>query len=68
MLPFLFDVSLPFKDAVFVFTLLLFVILVMPILFKKMRIPGIVGLILAGVAIGPKGFHLIELDAAIKLQ
>ena len=67
MLPFLFDLSLPFKDAVFVFALLLFVILVMPILFKKIRIPGIVGLILAGVAIGPKGFHLLELDAAIKL-
>ena len=67
MLPLLLDLSLPFKDAVFVFALLLIVILVMPILFKKIRIPGIVGLILAGVAIGPKGFYLIELDAAIKL-
>ncbi len=67
MLPIIFDMSLPFKDAVFVFALLLFVILVIPILLKKIRIPGIVGLILAGVAIGPKGFHLIELDAAIKL-
>ncbi len=67
MLPFIFDMSLPFKDAVFVFAILLFVILIMPILLKRIRIPGIVGLILAGVAIGPKGFHLIELDAAIKL-
>ncbi len=67
MLPFIFDMSLPFKDAVFVFALLLLVILVMPILLKKIRIPGIVGLILAGVAIGPKGFYLIELDAAIKM-
>ncbi len=67
MLPFIFDMSLPFKDAVFVFAILLFIILIMPILLKKIRIPGIVGLILAGVAIGPKGFHLIELDAAIKL-
>lgn len=67
MLPFIFDMSLPFKDAVFVFAILLFIILVMPILLKKIRIPGIVGLILAGVAIGPKGFYLIELDVAIKL-
>jgi Kef-type K+ transport system membrane component KefB len=67
MLQFLIDLSLPFKDAVFVFALLLLIILLMPILLKKIRIPGIVGLILAGVAIGPKGFHVIELDAAIKL-
>jgi Kef-type K+ transport system membrane component KefB len=67
MFTFLFDIALPFKDAVFVFALLLLVILVMPILLKKIRVPGIVGLILAGVAIGPKGFHVIELDAAIKL-
>lgn len=67
MLRFLIDISLPFKDAVFVFAILLLVIFLMPILLKKIRIPGIVGLILAGVAIGPKGFHVIELDAAIKL-
>ena len=67
MLRFLIDLSLPFKDAVFVFAILLLVIFLMPILLKKIRIPGIVGLILAGVAIGPKGFHVIELDAAIKL-
>ncbi len=67
MLTFLFDFSLPFKDAVFVFAILLLVILLMPILLKKIHIPGIVGLILAGVAIGPKGLHVIELDAAIKM-
>jgi Kef-type K+ transport system membrane component KefB len=67
LLPMLFDFSLPFKDAVFVFAILLLVILLMPILFKKIHVPGIVGLILAGVAIGPKGLHVIELDASIKL-
>lgn len=67
MMPFIFNVTLPFKDAVFVFAILLFVILLMPIVFKKIHVPGIVGLILAGVAIGPKGFHIIELDPAIKL-
>lgn len=67
MIPFTFNIALPFKDAVFVFATLLFVILLMPIVFKKIHVPGIVGLILAGVAIGPKGFHIIELDPAIKL-
>ncbi|MBL7813693.1 MAG: cation:proton antiporter [Saprospiraceae bacterium] len=63
----LFDIALPFKDPVFVFATLLVIILVMPILLKKIHIPGIVGLILAGVAIGPKGFKVIELDPSIKL-
>ncbi len=63
----LFDLTLPFKDAVMVFALLLAIIFLMPILLKKMRMPGIVGLILAGVAIGPKGLGIIELDASIKM-
>jgi Kef-type K+ transport system membrane component KefB len=64
---FLFDLQLPFKDPVFVFALLLLIIFIMPILLRKLRIPSIVGLILAGVAVGPKGFSILELDAAMKL-
>ncbi len=64
---YLFDIQMPFKDPVFVFALLLFIIFIMPILLRKLRIPSIVGLILAGVAIGPKGFSVLELDAAMKL-
>ena len=67
MMPLLFDLTLPFKDAVFVFAILLLIILLMPILLKKIRIPGIVGLIVAGIFIGPKGLHIIELDSAIKM-
>lgn len=63
----LFDLSLPLKDPVAVFGLVLAVIFFMPIVLRKIRIPGIVGLILAGVAIGPKGFGVLELDTAIKL-
>jgi Kef-type K+ transport system membrane component KefB len=64
---FLFDFTLPFKDPVMVFALLLAIIFLMPLLLRKAHIPGIVGLILAGVAIGPKGFGFIELDSGIKL-
>ena len=63
----LFDFTLPIKDAVAVFALLLAIIFLMPLLLRKAHIPGIVGLILAGVAIGPKGFGLIEFDSGIKL-
>jgi Kef-type K+ transport system membrane component KefB len=67
LMPLLFDLHLPFKEPVFIFTIILLVLLLMPLLLKKVRIPGIVGLILAGVAIGPKGFGLIEMDSGMKL-
>jgi Kef-type K+ transport system membrane component KefB len=66
-MPILFDFTLPFKEPVFIFTTILLVLLLMPLLLKKVRIPGIVGLILAGIAIGPKGFGLIEMDSGMKL-
>ena len=64
---YLFDLKIPFTDSVFVFALLLMIIFIMPILLRKIRIPSIVGLILAGVAVGPKGLGLIELDMSMKL-
>ncbi len=66
-MPILFDLTIPFKQPVFIFSIILLILLLMPLLLKKVRIPGIVGLILAGVAIGPKGFGLIELDSGMKL-
>lgn len=58
----LYNLSLPLKDPVFVFALILFIILAMPIVMKKIRVPGIVGLIIAGFIIGPKGVGLVELE------
>lgn len=59
--------TLPLHDPVIIFALILLIILIAPLLLRKIRVPGIVGLILAGVAIGPKGLHVVELDSAIKL-
>ena len=59
--------DLPFKEPVIVFTLLISIILVAPILFKKFRIPGIVGLIVSGIIIGPHAFNLVEFGESIKL-
>lgn len=63
----LFNFSLPFKDPVLIFSLVLFIILLAPLLLKKLRIPGIIGLILAGIAIGPHGFNLLLKNASIEL-
>ncbi len=52
--------ELPLENPVLVFALILFIILLVPILLNKIKIPGIIGLILAGVLIGPNGLHLLD--------
>ncbi len=61
------EFHLPFKDPVLIFSLVLFIILLAPVLLRKLRIPSIIGLIIAGVIIGPHGFHLINRDSSIEL-
>ncbi|MDO6390738.1 cation:proton antiporter [Pontibacter sp. BT731] len=57
----------PFEDPVLIFTLVLLIILIAPIILNKLKIPGIVGLILAGVIVGPNGFNLLLRDSSIIL-
>lgn len=59
--------DLPFDEPVIVFTILITIILIAPILFNKFRIPGIVGLIIAGMVIGPYGMNLIASGESIRL-
>jgi Kef-type K+ transport system membrane component KefB len=67
VLPLLIDLSTPFKEPVIIFSVVLFIILISPILLNKLRIPSIVVMIIAGVIIGPHGFHWLERDGAIVL-
>jgi len=60
-------IELPFTDPVVVFTVLISIILVAPIVFKKFKIPGIIGLIVAGIIIGPQSLNLVEFGDNIKL-
>lgn len=57
----------PFQNPVLVFSVILFIILLSPILLRKLKIPGIIGLILSGVIIGPHGFNILEQNSAVKL-
>lgn len=43
------------------------IILCAPLLFRRLKIPNIVGLILAGVAIGPYGFNLLARDSSFEI-
>ena len=36
------------------------IILITPLLSERVRLPGIIGIIIGGMLIGPHGFHLIE--------
>lgn len=59
--------SLPLSNPVLIFTLVLLIVLLAPIVFKKIRIPGIVGLVVAGILAGPHGFGLLDENSGIKL-
>lgn len=56
------DFSRPFSDSILVFGLLLFIALLAPIILKRLNIPSIIGLILAGVIIGPYGLNFVAGD------
>lgn len=58
---------LPIVDPVVVFAIVLFVIFLAPRLLQRFKIPGIIGLILSGAALGPNGFHVLERSSAIEL-
>ncbi|MBS1574485.1 MAG: cation:proton antiporter [Bacteroidetes bacterium] len=52
-------ITFPLQDPVPIFTIVLFIILLAPIILRKLRIPSIVGLIIAGMAVGDHGFNLV---------
>ena len=61
------SLELPFDDPVIVFGLAMVVFLVAPLVLERNRLPGIVGIILVGTAIGPNGLGLLERGETIQL-
>lgn len=59
--------SLPLQQPVAIFLLVLVIILLSPIVFKALKIPHIVGMIIAGVAVGPHGLNLLARDASFEI-
>ena len=57
----------PVTDPTWIFFMVLCIILFAPILLGKLKIPHIVGMILAGVLIGPYGFHVLDRDSSFEL-
>ncbi|MGE8341787.1 MAG: cation:proton antiporter [Flavobacterium sp.] len=61
------EFELPLSNPVLIFSLILFIILLCPILLKKINIPGIIGLIISGVIIGPHGLNILAKNSAVDL-
>ena len=57
----------PFGNSVLIFSLILFIILLAPIILNRFKIPGIIGLILSGMIIGPYGLFIIQKNSAVDL-
>ncbi|HMW67249.1 MAG TPA: cation:proton antiporter, partial [Chitinophagaceae bacterium] len=64
---FIHEFQLPLKNPVLIFSLILFIILLSPILLKRLNIPGIIGLIISGVIIGPHGLNILAKNSAVDL-
>jgi Kef-type K+ transport system membrane component KefB len=64
----IFEATLPLTNPVLKFLVILVIILFAPILLNKIKIPHILGLIIAGAIIGPNGFNLLMRDSSIILS
>jgi Kef-type K+ transport system membrane component KefB len=62
-----FNQYLPVTNPVLILSLTLLIILFAPLILKRFRIPGIIGLIIAGVIIGPNTLHIIEKSTSFEL-
>ena len=60
-------VTFPLSQPVAIFLLVLVIILFSPLVFDKLRIPRVVGLIIAGVVVGPYCLNLLAYDASFKI-
>lgn len=58
-------ITLPIEDPLIKFLIELVIILFIPLLLNKIKVPHILGLIIAGAVIGPNGFHVLERDSSV---
>ena len=57
----------PITDPTLIFFVVLLIILFAPIIMGKLRIPHIIGMVLAGVIIGQYGLNILERDNSFEL-
>lgn len=57
----------PITNPTLIFFLMLTIILMAPMLLQRIRIPHIIGMMLAGLALGPNGLHILERDDSFEI-
>lgn len=57
----------PITDPTLIFLIVMIIILFAPIIMGKLRIPHIVGMVLAGVLIGQYGLNILQRDSSFEL-
>jgi Kef-type K+ transport system membrane component KefB len=59
--------ELPIEDVISQFTLVFAAALVVQLAFERTRVPGLIGLILLGMAIGPGGAAILPEEPVVEL-
>ena len=57
----------PITDPTLIFFVVILMILFSPIIMGKLRIPHIIGMVLAGVLVGKNGFDILGRDASFEI-
>ena len=63
----IFSSLFPVTEPTWIYLGVLSIVLFAPLLFNKLRLPHIIGMILAGLMIGENGFNIIERDESFEL-
>lgn len=63
----IFSSIFPVAEPTWIFLGVLCIVLFAPLIFNKLRMPHIIGMILAGLLIGPKGLNILERDDSFEL-
>jgi len=58
-------ITLPIEDPLLKFLIELIIILCIPLLLNKIKVPHLLGLIIAGAVIGPNGFGVLSRDSSV---
>ena len=59
--------AFPLSQPVAIFLLVLVIILAGPLIFRPLKVPPLVGFIIAGVIVGPYGFNILARDASFEI-
>ena len=65
----MFDFSsyFPVTDSTWIFFIVLIIILVAPMVMHRLRIPHIIGMVLAGIVVGQFGLNILQRDDSFEL-